>query len=336
MELNATPLRTSKSFNINNIELNIDIPKNIKMFKNIELNKEVKQLEKNIVFKYGVGLDYKFSNHKIEIDSKDSDNINLIYNFDDENLNLINQILINAYGNSSITIEYKSKTNKNCWHNGGIKLIVNENASVNVNIINFLNENSYNFETIESELHKNSKANYTIIDIGAKTSVSNYYSNIIEEKAKNNVKTIYLGDNTQVKDLNYIAELYGRKSYIDIDVQGALLGKAKKSFKGTINFKKGCKKSKGNENEYCMMLSKDAKAIALPMLLCSEDDVEGNHSTASGKVDDKVLFYIMTKGLNYKETIKLLVKSNFSKILDNINNEEIRNEIIDEIDKKLG
>ena len=37
--------------------------------------------------------------------------------------------------------------------------------------------------------------------------------------------------NTQVKDLNYIAELYGRKSYIDIDVQGALLGKAKKSFK---------------------------------------------------------------------------------------------------------
>lgn len=336
MELNATPLRTSKSFNINNIELNIDIPKNIKMFKNIELNKDVKQLEKKIFFKYGVGLDYKFSNHKIEIDSKDSDNINLIYNFDDENLNLINQILINAYGNSSITIEYKSKTNKNCWHNGGIKLIVNENASVNVNIINFLNENSYNFETIESELHKNSKANYTIIDIGAKTSVSNYYSNIIEEKAKNNVKTIYLGDNTQVKDLNYIAELYGRKSYIDIDVQGALLGKAKKSFKGTINFKKGCKKSKGNENEYCMMLSKDAKAIALPMLLCSEDDVEGNHSTASGKVDDKVLFYIMTKGLNYKEAIKLLVKSNFSKILDNINNEEIRNEIIDEIDKKLG
>lgn len=335
MELNATPLRTSKSFNINNIELNIDIPKNIKMFKNIELNKEVKQLEKNIVFKYGVGLDYKSSNHKIEIDLKDSDNINLIYNFDDENLNLINQILINAYGNSSITIEYKSKTNKNCWHNGGIKLIVNENASVNVNIINFLNESSYNFETIESELHKNSKANYTIIDIGAKTSVSNYYSNIIEEKAKNNVKTIYLGDNTQVKDLNYIAELYGRKSYIDIDVQGALLGKAKKSFKGTINFKKGCKKSKGNENEYCMMLSKDAKAIALPMLLCSEDDVEGNHSTASGKVDDKVLFYIMTKGLNYKEAIKLLVKSNFSKILDNINNEEIRNEIIDEIDKRL-
>ena len=336
MELNATPLRTSKSFNINNIELNFDIPKNIKMFKNIELNKDVKQLEKKIFFKYGVGLDYKFSNHKIEIDSKDSDNINLIYNFDDENLNLINQILINAYGNSSITIEYKSKTNKNCWHNGGIKLIVNENASVNVNIINFLNESSYNFETIESELHKNSKANYTIIDIGAKTSVSNYYSNIIEEKAKNNVKTIYLGDNTQVKDLNYIAELYGRKSYIDIDVQGALFGKAKKSFKGTINFKKGCKKSKGNENEYCMMLSKDAKAIALPMLLCSEDDVEGNHSTASGKVDDKVLFYIMTKGLNYKEAIKLLVKSNFSKILDNINNEEIRNEIIDEIDKKLG
>lgn len=335
MKLNYTPLRTSKNFNINNIELDIDIPKKISEFKNIKLNKKVKELKKYIFFKYGVGLDYKFANHKVEINLEDNDNINLIYNFDDENINLINQILIKAYGNSSITIEYKSKTNKKCWHNGGIKLIANENANVNVNIINFLNENSNNFETIENELYKNSKTNYTIIDIGAKTSISNYYSNVIEEKAENNVKTIYLGDNTQVKDLNYIAELYGRKSHIDINVQGALLGKAKKSFKGTINFKKGCKKSKGNENEYCMMLSKDAKAIALPMLLCSEDDVEGNHSTASGKVDDKVLFYIMTKGLNYKEAIKLLVKSNFSKILDNINNEEIRNEVIDEIDKKL-
>lgn len=40
----------------------------------------------------------------------------------------------------------------------------------------------------------------------------------------------------------------GKQSFIDIDVQGALSGNAKKNFKGTIDFKKGCKKAKGNEN----------------------------------------------------------------------------------------
>ena len=55
-----------------------------------------------------------------------------------------------------------------------------------------------------------------------------------------------------------------------------------------------------------------AKSIALPMLLCTEEDVEGNHSTASGKVDEKQLFYIMTRGISYKEAVKLIVKSKFN------------------------
>ena len=70
-----------------------------------------------------------------------------------------------------------------------------------------------------------------------------------------------------------------------------------------------------------MLLSNKAKSIALPMLLCTEEDVEGNHSTASGKVDAKQLFYLMTRGLSYKEAVKLIVKANFQKIIDRINDE---------------
>ena len=36
-----------------------------------------------------------------------------------------------------------------------------------------------------------------------------------------------------------------------------------------------------------MLLSDKAKSLALPMLLCSEEDVEGNHSTSSGKIGEK-------------------------------------------------
>lgn len=336
MELNNTPLRTSNNFNINSINLDVNIPQNIKKFANIQITKKIEELKENLEFKYGVGLDYSNSNNNIKINLNNNDNIKLVYNFDNENNTLINQILINANGNSAITIEYLSNTNKECFHNGAIKLIANENAKVNINIVNFLNEASNNFETIENKLYKNSNVNYTIIDIGGQKSISNYYSSIIGENATNNVKTIYLGCKNQIKDLNYIAELYGKKTNIDIDVQGAITGKAKKHFKGTIDFKKGCKKAKGNENEYCMILSEDAKAIALPMLLCSEEDVEGNHSTASGKVDKKILFYIMSRGLSYKEAVTLLVKSNFSKIIESIKDEELKKTTLKKIDEKIN
>ena len=118
-------------------------------------------------------------------------------------------------------------------------------------------------------------------------------------------------------------------------MQGALKDTAKKHFKGTIDFKKGCKKATGNENENCMLLSDTAKGIALPMLLCSEEEVEGNHATSAGRVGDKELFYIMSRGFNKKEAMKLMVKAKFNKILENIENEELKNEIEQEIDKRL-
>ena len=40
MELNDTPVRTSKNFNINNIKLDFEIPQNINTFNNIELSCE--------------------------------------------------------------------------------------------------------------------------------------------------------------------------------------------------------------------------------------------------------------------------------------------------------
>ncbi len=94
---------------------------------------------------------------------------------------------------------------------------------------------------------------------------------------------MYLGKENQLFDFNYIGELQAEKSNIDIQVEGALKDHAKKHFKGTIDFKKGCKKATGNETENCMLLSNTARSLALPMLLCSEEEVEGNHSCSARK-----------------------------------------------------
>ena len=344
LKVNDTPVRTARNFKINNIEVELEIPEKIAEFKNVEIINEKSTIDSevsNLPLTYGNGkileeLNYETANSKIRIQtSSKKENIKIRYNFDNDNLNLINQIEIIATGDTNVIIEYKSQTTQKCLHNGIIRTIANENAKLNVTVVNLLNEESDNFEAIENKLEKNSTVNYTIIDIGGKTSVSNYYSNIIGENADNDLKSIYLGIGEQRKDINYIAELRGTKTNIDIDVQGALKDSAKKNFKGTIDFKKGSKKAKGNENEYCMLLSDKAKSIALPMLLCTEEDVEGNHSTASGKVDERQLFYIMTRGISYKEAVKLIVKSKFNKIIERISDEDLKEEVLSEIDKRL-
>ena len=342
LKLNETPIRTSKNFLINNIKLtDVEIPETVEKFKNVEIigGKNITENIEKTKLTYGLGEILqnniiKNSNSKLNINAENEE-IRIIYNFDDENINLINNIVVNATKKCKLYIVYKSNTNKECFHNGVIKINALENSKIDVVVVNTMNKNSNNFEAYENIIGENASVNYTIIDIGGKNSITNYYSNILGEKAKNDLKTIYLGAENNIKDLNYIAELRGKQSFIDIDVQGALSGNAKKNFKGTIDFKKGCKKAKGNENEFCMLLSEKARSIALPMLLCTEAEVEGNHSTASGKVDNQELFYIMSRGLSYNEAVKLIVKARFNKILSRIEDEDLRNEIIEKIEEQL-
>ena len=352
LKLNETPRRTSRNFNINNIKLeNIEIPTKLYPFKGLNILNDtskitVEELENsNLNLTYGVGLLNNNSNKnlKINIDSKQNKELILDFKLDRDNLNLVDNIEIIANEASRGTVIIKYSCRGRCphrpvthFHNATIKLNAKKDSTINIIVVNLLNQVSNNFINIENTLEKNANVNYIIVDFGGKNSISNYYSNIIGENSSNNLNTIYLGTNDQLFDLNYIAELRGKKTNINIEVQGALSDNSKKHFKGTIDFKKGSKKAKGNENESCMLLSDKAKSIALPMLLCSEEDVEGNHSSSAGKIGNKELFYIMSRGFTEKEAMKLMVRAKFNSILENIKNEDLKNEIIEQIDLRLN
>ena len=71
------------------------------------------------------------------------------------------------------------------------------------------------------------------------------------------------------------------------------------------------------------------------MLLCEEEDVEGNHATSAGKIGEKELFYIMSRGFELKEALKLMLRAKFNKVLENIPNENLKEQIINEMEVRL-
>lgn len=347
MKLNQTPVRTARNFNINNIKLeNVNVPEQLNKFDSVSIYTESSKDEvtyevQNINLKYGMGdvLANQKSNYAmtLTINSKMKNTVIIDFKFDKENKDLVEKIFIDAKADtkSTIIIKYTSKQDLEYFHNGIIKVKADKNSEVNIIFANLLNTKTNNFLSIENEIEDNAKVNSTIIDFGGKNSISQYYSNIFGKNANNSLNTIYLGKENQLFDLNYIAELSGKESNVNFEVQGALKDTSQKHFKGTIDFKCGAKKAKGNENEACMLLSDKARSLALPMLLCSEEDVEGNHSTSSGKIGDKELFYIMSRGFDEKSAMKLMVRAKFNKILETIKQEELKNEILYEIDKRL-
>ena len=346
LKINETPVRTSRNFNANNITIkDVIIPEQIKEFNNISIKNDNVKIEENlsdINLSYGIGERLieqirKQSNKKIKIDLKENMTEQIEFKFDKDNSELVENIEIIANENSTSTImlKYEAEEDIEAWHNGLIRIFAKKNSKINVIFINLMNTKSHNFISIENQIEENASVDYTVVDFGGKNSITNYYTNIVGDNGNNNIDTIYLGKEEQLFDLNYIVELRGKKSNVNIEVQGALKDNAKKHFKGTIDFKRGCKKAKGNENENCMLLSDTAKSLALPMLLCSEEDVEGNHSSSAGKIGEKELFYIMSRGFELKEAMKLMVRAKFNKILEKISDEELKEQILKEIDDRL-
>ena len=350
MILNETPIRTAKNYEINNINVDdFSLPKNIKKFNGLNISGDLDKIsvieEKNKAnLKYGNGeilskqieSDSNVNLH-LKIDSQDNKEITLEFNLSEENQNLVDDILIDASENaaSTIVIKYISDRKGKFYHNGQIRVVSKNNSNLNIIFLNLLNKETENYVSIENVLDDNSTVKYTMVDFGGKNSITNYYTNLKGENSNNEINTIYLGTDNQLLDLNYIVEVYGKKSSINMNLKGAIKDKSKKHFKGTIDFKKDCKKAKGDENEYCTILSDTAKSISLPVLLCTEEDIEGNHGTASGKVDEKQLFYLMTRGLSLKEAQKLIVRGQFNEIIENIPDENIRDMVVEQIEQKL-
>lgn len=355
--LNKTPVRTKKWLNINDIslgELNIG---EIKEFNNIELTTNIngvniQRLEHNSLspiykeFVYGAseqlikqGQKEFNAGYLITIDKNSNINEPIIidFGFNKENNTLVDNIIVVGEEDSkaSIIIKYRSLDDSEGYHNGMCTIYSKKNSSIKLTKINLLNDNIIHIDSNVSDVSDSGKVNFICTDLGGKYRVYNYHGDLKGENSSSNVNSIYLGSKNSLIDINYVITHKGIGSKCNLNVKGALQDKAKKSFKGTIDFKQGASRSDGAEDEYCMLLSKDAKAKAMPVLLCAEDDVSGEHSASSGKIDENKLFYLMSRGLTYEDAKIVIVRAAFNPIIDSIGDENTINEVLEKLNRGL-
>lgn len=356
--LNKTPVRTKSWLNVNDITLKDYKAPEIGEFDNDKITGNdiegvtIEKLTKGKVFLldkkfvYGVSeelvkqgeLDFN-RGYLINIsrNAKVKGPIMIEFNMDAKNNTLVDNILIVAEeeSNAKVIIKYNSLDNSEGYHNGICKVFAKENSNIQVVKVNLLNNNTMNFDSNLSDVKYNGKVDFVSVDLGGKNSITNYHGDLVEDNSESTLSSIYLGGDSKVIDMNYVMTHRGRRSKAEITTKGALRGEANKIFRGTLDFKRGATRSVGVEDEYCMMLSPKVKAKALPLLLCEEDDVSGEHAAASGKIDEAKLFYLMSRGLSYNDARRVIIEGAFNPIIDKIDCEKIREEIIASIKECL-
>ena len=115
-------------------------------------------------------------------------------------------------------------------------------------------------------------------------------------------------------DMNFEAVHRGKRTESRMSADGALSGRCRKTFRGTIDFRRGCSGSKGNETENILMFDDGVENKTVPLILCAEEDVEGNHGATIGRLDDEVLFYMASRGIDEQSAYRAIADSRLRKL----------------------
>ncbi len=146
----------------------------------------------------------------------------------------------------------------------------------------------------------------------------------------------YLGRGEQVLDMNHHIALCGRKTRCDFDAYGVLGGTSSKTLRDTIDLVHGCKGAAGREQETVLLANQGVTNKSLPVVLCDEDDVAGDHGATIGAVSPEQLAYLTMRGLTEQEVEALFARSVLDSALSCAPTEHARAVVVDAIGRILG
>lgn len=145
----------------------------------------------------------------------------------------------------------------------------------------------------------------------------------------------YLGQKQQTVDLNLVVDHWGQKTTSEINAAGALKDDARKIFRGTIDFKKGSTGSVGNEQETVLMLGDGAVNKTVPLILCAEENVVGNHGATIGELDEDTLFYFESRGISAAEAENVMARAAIERLARTLQDETAQAAILTELEEVL-
>ncbi|OGD89194.1 hypothetical protein A3D81_01880 [Candidatus Curtissbacteria bacterium RIFCSPHIGHO2_02_FULL_40_17] len=94
----------------------------------------------------------------------------------------------------------------------------------------------------------------------------------------------------------------------NVNVRAVLAGKSKFDFRGNVKIEKGAKGADAYLRSDVLLFDDAKMGDDTPALEILEPDVKAGHAATIGKVDENMLFYLMSRGLTRKQAEKLLVE----------------------------
>lgn len=257
---------------------------------------------------------------------------------EDKEFALFNHVIVVAEENSSVTyVENYISFNKEeeTVANVVAEVIAYDNASISFGSVDNFAHGTTVYMNRRGIAYRDAKIEWALGQMNDGNTVSENITHLIGDNSFSYAKAVSVGRGDQIQ--NFTAKIinYGKRSEGLILQHGVMKDSASAIFNGIGKIEHGGTKANAEQESRVLMLSKDARGDANPILLIDEDDVTAGHAASVGRVDPIQLYYLMSRGISQKEAERLVIHGFLAPVVRAIPIAAVREQLTEVIERKV-
>ena len=211
-----------------------------------------------------------------------------------------------------------------------------EGAHVVLVQVQLLGNRARRWNAVAIEQGTSARVEQVRIELGGSVVACGARTLLNHNKCEYDLDAVYFGHGNDVLDFNDVSVHTGRDTLCEMHTAGVLTGSADKILRGTVDFQRGAKRGVGHESEDVLLSSPAPATVPPPLILCGEEEVEGQHAASVGRLDENKLYYLRSRGLSEAQARRLMVDARFAPAIDKIPLDSLQDEVRENVARRLN
>ena len=186
-------------------------------------------------------------------------------------------------------------------------------------------------DTLSAVLAADAHYGVLAVNTGAQSARSSTYVQMAGAGAKLVLSLAALGDRQQVQDNFALVEHIAPRARTEQTFRGIASGRARVAFNGKIVVREAAAGTDSRQSLRGLLAGPEAEIDVRPQLEIYTDDVRCSHGATAGKLDDNMLFYLLSRGLSAEVAQRLLKWAFLEDVVSQIELPALRRQIEHEL-----
>jgi Fe-S cluster assembly protein SufD len=174
-----------------------------------------------------------------------------------------------------------------------------------------------------------------IVAMGGSLVKADVESHLIGAGATSEMLGVYFCNGAQHMDFHTLQEHRAPSTLSDLLYKGAVKDTARSVFAGLIKVDYGAQKTNAFQSNRNLILSAGARSDSIPKLEIMANDLRCTHGSATSRLNEEHIFYLMSRGLTRGQATLMIVTGFFSDLFDRMPIERVRGYVQARIAEKM-